>query len=165
MIGGSTVGGVIAGFICDALGPEWVFFIPTIFGGGVWIFMLFFMEETNYNREATGMVQNVVDSELVQDTLVASTLPTSKKEHVEQAVTPTVVGSVEYKPKTFFQKLSLVSNQKRGNFWFIAWNQVRFATWPVVLFSGFMYGLNLVWTVVFGFTSSTILSAPPYNFS
>ncbi len=127
--------------------------------------MLFFMEETNYNREATGMVQNVVDNELMQDASAAATFPTSKKEHVEQAVTPTVVGSVEYKPKTFFQKLSLVSNQKRGNFWFIAWNQVRFATWPVVLFSGFMYGLNLVWTVVFGFTSSTILSAAPYNFS
>lgn len=47
---------VINGFINDSLGFHYVFYIPATILGGVWIFLLFFMEETNYDHSTVGVV-------------------------------------------------------------------------------------------------------------
>ncbi|KAK8030276.1 MFS transporter [Apiospora arundinis] len=41
---------VISGFINDGMGFKWVFYFPAIFCGATWVFLFFFMEETNYDR-------------------------------------------------------------------------------------------------------------------
>ena len=166
LIGGSTVGPIIAGFINDALGYQWVFFIPTIFCGAVFVFLFLFMEETNYSRKTNALVQDVSSSESFT---VESQETLDTKDVTQQNVAAdSSQGSAtphQYKAKIFWQKMSLFDRPRTNNLWTITKNQVRFVTWPVVLFSGFMYGLNLVWTVVIGYTTSTILSAAPYNFS
>ena len=40
-----------------------------------------------------------------------------------------------------------------------------FLTFPVIVYSGFSYGSNLIWFNVLNGTASLILSEPPYNFS
>ncbi|RMZ88366.1 hypothetical protein DV736_g4411, partial [Chaetothyriales sp. CBS 134916] len=40
-----------------------------------------------------------------------------------------------------------------------------FLTFPVIAYSGFSYGSNLVWFNVLNGTASLILSSPPYNFA
>lgn len=173
LIGGSSIGPIIAGFISDGIGFQWVFFIPTIFCGVVCVIMFFFMEETNYTRKTSEFVQDAEIHRAAQEHNVSVPSGISDQDDTKQtsegtsaAPVASAVESVEYRRKTFFQKMALFDTHSRSNnFWTLFQNQVRFCTWPVVLASGFWYGLNLVWTVVFGFTSSTILSAPPYNFS
>ncbi|RFU81385.1 serine threonine kinase 16 [Trichoderma arundinaceum] len=52
---------VISGFIAERQGWQWVFYWPTIFLVAVFVFLFFFMEETNYNRKPT-MANQQTDS-------------------------------------------------------------------------------------------------------
>jgi hypothetical protein len=47
----------------------------------------------------------------------------------------------------------------------MAWRPLVLLRFPPVLWSGFAYGASLVWYNVLNATASSLLSAPPYNFS
>jgi MFS family permease len=46
---------IICGFIAERQGWQWVFYWPAIFNAFTFIFLFFFMEETNYQRQSTGV--------------------------------------------------------------------------------------------------------------
>ena len=50
---------VICGFINDYQGWRWVFYWPTIFLAFAFVFLFFFMEETNYDRKTVGVIEAV----------------------------------------------------------------------------------------------------------
>lgn len=54
---------VICGFINDGAGYRWVFYVPAIFLGAAFLFLFFFMEETNYDGRAPDGVQHYHDQE------------------------------------------------------------------------------------------------------
>ncbi|EMR61370.1 putative mfs transporter protein [Eutypa lata UCREL1] len=56
---------IICGFINDAMGYKWVFYFPAIFCAVTWVFLFFFMEETNYDRATVGVVTTLAGSERV----------------------------------------------------------------------------------------------------
>lgn len=161
LIGGSTVGPIIAGFINDSLGYKWVFFIPAILCGVAFVFMLFFMEETNYARKTAEVGAQISSS--------GDIINTDEKSVQQLSATPTEPdaseSSMRPSTKSFWRKMALFGTPTTNHMWTMFQNQIRFATFPVVLFSGFEYGLALVWAVVLGTTTSEILSAAPYNFS
>ena len=49
---------IICGFINDGQGYKWVFYWPAIFCACSFVFLFFFMEETNYDRHSIGVVED-----------------------------------------------------------------------------------------------------------
>lgn len=163
--GASCLGPIIAGFINDNCGYEWVFYVPTILGAFVTVVIFFFMEETNYVRKTT-VVQGV---EVPGVALGTESLSNAEEKNVGQPSTAAADDAVETPPmavstKTYRQKLALFDISKHNNLGTFFANQLRFCTYPIVLFCGFEYGMALFCVVVLGVTSSEILSAPPYYF-
>ncbi|KAL7623726.1 hypothetical protein AAE478_005279 [Parahypoxylon ruwenzoriense] len=157
---------IICGFINDGVGYRWVFFIPAIFCAATWVFLFFFMEETNYDRRTVGIVAANSDS------LVAPT-PDSEKEKGASASADPADGierprSPEDRPsaatKTFWQKMAILDKPRPFMMHYRAWQSLKLLSWPVVFYSGFSYGTYLVYFNILNATSSIILGSPPYNF-
>lgn len=132
------------------------------------VFCFFFMEETNYDRAPIEMVTTPVDTP-------GTTTPTGKlstspdPEKADAIPTPAsssdhVPGVVEYKPKTYLQKLSLVDKPRPLNLFRMMIRPLLFFSLPSVVYAGFSYGSNLIWFNVLNGTASLILGGAPYNF-
>lgn len=176
---------VICGFINDGQGYKWVFFYPAMFCGAAFIFLFFFMEETNYDRKTVGLTEKEEDASPVGTPPVEGEekkQPTA--EDLQRATTDVEVGRT-YKSKTYLQKLKLWDSQtsRPQRIPYRAMLSLRFLSWPVIFYAGFSYGSYLIWfnvslpsqpiknssllTVrkVLNGTASLILGGAPYNFS
>lgn len=136
------------------------------------------MEETNYHRAPLLAIEP--DDELAEDhgsestdadLEPSTTEPKTKTPAVRRDDGPdTQPGSVHltYEKKTFVQKLALLRKedlQKKNQMKGLILRPLIFLTFPVIVFSGFMYGAIACYFNVLNGTASLILSAPPYNFS
>ncbi|KAK4496965.1 hypothetical protein PRZ48_011414 [Zasmidium cellare] len=155
---------VICGFINDGQGYKWVFYYPAIFAGAAFLFLLFFMEETNYDRKTIGLAVEHSDAE---------SSPIEEGEEKKTPPTPTETTNLEPNhpstthPKTFTQKLRLWDPQttRPQRMPYRALLSLCLLSWPVIFYAGFSYGSYLIWFNVLNATASLILSAEPYNFS
>ncbi|KAK8017864.1 MFS transporter [Apiospora rasikravindrae] len=140
---------LICGFINDGMGYKWVFYFPAIFCGAAWVFMLFFMEETNYDRRSVG----VVTSALLEEPKSCISIPQ----------VATRIG----KPtkKSNLEKLALFDKPRPFMMHYRAWQSLKLLSWPVVFYSGFSYGTYLIYFNILNATTSIILGGPPYSFS
>ncbi|KAI2465777.1 putative MFS transporter [Annulohypoxylon bovei var. microspora] len=148
---------IICGFINDGIGYRWVFYIQAVFCAATWVFLLFFMEETNYDRRTVGIVAEASpDEEKGKETSKDSSNAVSR------------VASPEGRPstatKTFWQKMSVADKPRPFMMHYRAWQSLKLLSWPVVFYSGFSYGTYLIYFNILNATSSIILGAPPYNF-
>jgi hypothetical protein len=148
---------VICGFIAEYQGWQWVFYWPAIFLAFVFIFLLLFMEETNYNRGAIGVVLASDTANSVGEEKAGISNP-SLAEIGEGANT------VYHKEKAFIQKLSLWQPTPGQSMIARAVRSLRYLGWPVIFYAGFSYGSYLIWFNVLNATASIILSGPPYYF-
>jgi hypothetical protein len=90
---------VLCGFIAEGQGWQWVFYWPAIWLAAVFIFLFFFMEETNYSRKTTGIVADL-------DTPPSE--PAQESDSEKQPKTVLSSPTTEYAPpKTFVQKLAI----------------------------------------------------------
>ena len=156
---------IICGFINEYQGWRGVFYYPSIFCGGAFVFLFFFMEETNYDRETVGTVEKSTAPG------VGSPPQTEDLEKKSKAVGRPETGSLEtgavrsHSTKSFWQKLSVKDKPRpqRMPYRFIL--SFRLLTWPVVFYAGFSYGSYLIWFNVLNATASIILGGAPYHFS
>jgi MFS family permease len=158
---------IIAGFIADGQGWQWVLYWCAIFNGIGFVFLFFFMEETNYSRSIILEHENEPD---------ATVTPASESEHgdekkisTEADVEPELVLSVPYgKQKTYFDKVKLFRTydiKKPNHLLSMMKRPLVFLSFPVIFYAGFSYGSNLVWFNVLNGTASLVLAGPPYNFA
>lgn len=176
---------VITGFINDGIGYKWCFFIQAIFCGIVSVYLFFFLEETNYDRDSVGVVQGTEtppalagsaaaaddDTEAVKVTMTTGEETT--KSTTEKTVAPSVPGepvagtgeTTTYQRKTYRQKLALWDKPRPFMMHWRAWEILKFLSWPVVLYAGFSYGSYLIWFNILNATASIILGGAPYHFS
>ncbi|KAK5230660.1 hypothetical protein LTR47_007514 [Exophiala xenobiotica] len=155
---------VICGFIAEYQGWRWPFYWAAIFLAVIFVFLFFFMEETNYNRATSGVVSGTnspppelrmrADAEKTPG-LAGTNLTQSSAED----------GEVVSAPKTFTQKLSLWNPTPGKSMWKRAVRSLKYLGWPVIFYAGFSYGSYLIWFNVLNATASIILGGPPYNFS
>lgn len=145
---------IICGFINDGMGYKWVFYFPAIFIAATWIFLFFFMEETNYDREAK---RAAVDGELSPSAIRLAGINNDQvaEQHRDSGKTE----------KSFWKKLSVVDKPRPFQMHRRAWQSLRLLSWPVVFYSGFSYGTYLIFFNVLNATSSIILGGSPYNFA
>lgn len=178
LVGGSCVGPIISGFVNDALGYRWVFYIPVIFDAFALVFLFFFFEETSYTRMRTVDGQPAAEAATLATTATVvvadgiddkhqppATHDASSVEAAVATVAPSQSRTIRASTKTFWQRMALMDRPRENHVVAMFNNQLRFCTYPVVLFSGFEYGIALVWAVVTASTGSEILGAAPYNFS
>lgn len=173
LYGSNYLAPLVAGFINENSantpvgGWRWVIFWATIFCSLSFVFLFFFMEETNYERvlEPTADGKDLVvlasrtsiSKEKNTVTIDAQSAEDSGSDHIDARYGPA---------KTFYQKLSLTSGVKSK---FLLWEFFKtpfyMFRFPVVLWSGFLYGSSLFWYMVLNGTEALVLMAPPYNFS
>ncbi|KAK8067336.1 MFS transporter [Apiospora hydei] len=139
---------LICGFINDGMGYKWVFYFPAIFCGVAWVFMFFFMEETNYDRRSIGVLANP---------------PVEPKSRISTPMVAARIG--EYPKKGYVDKLSLIDKPRPFMMHYRAWQSIKLLSWPVVFYSGFSYGTYVVYFNILNATTSIILGGPPYSFS
>ena len=70
-----------------------------------------------------------------------------------------------FKKKKYIQKLSMFPTRQPLRFWSMVPRPLVLLSFPVIAWAGFNYGSALVWFNVLNGTTSSILSAPPYNFN
>lgn len=131
------------------------------------------MEETNYHRKPT--IHQSVSSSGVESQTGADDIPTEKSEKTA-TVTGHSIEKVEtgdapqevYHRKTYADKLKLFEKdafRKENKIGGMMLRPLIFLTFPVIFYSGFSYGSNLVWFNVLNATASLIYSGKPYNFA
>lgn len=192
LFGSNYVAPLVAGFInqnsrnLGVGGWRWVIFWSVIFCFMSSVVLFFLMEETNYERklrvkrDADGNTLAVITSagagEDEKGSPVVVTVTTKydsdeameTNEHLDnQGVTVDADEDFNYPPlKTFRQTLSLTSGVRSK---FLLWEYVKtpflMLQFPIVLWSGFLYGSALIWYTVLNATEATVLGAAPYNFS
>ena len=166
---------IIAGFITDSQGWEWVLYWCAIFCGMGFVFLFFFMEETNYSRSVIVGHENESQTHTGTATPTHSDdekkTPSSPKIHEDEQATSEVDEAgqpTNLKTKSYLDKIKPVRKydlQKPNRLTGMMLRPLIFLTFPVIFYAGFAYGSNLVWFNVLNATSSLILSKPPYNFT
>ncbi|TKA47271.1 hypothetical protein B0A54_02749 [Friedmanniomyces endolithicus] len=140
LAGSNFVAPVFAGFIADGQGWKWVLYWCAIFCAIGFVFLFFFMEETNYNRAPiVGLASEPQASSLPASVAGDDEKRTPASADVE-AVEPLSENTV--RPKTYLDKLKLWQeadirkpNQLGG---FIT-RPLKFLTFPVIAYAGFSY--------------------------
>lgn len=134
------------------------------------LFLLFCMEETTYSRKTMTVPDS--DAEKQSSSLAAQT-GNHNTNNNDDPDTKTVDADTDppkipHPKQPYRQKLKLFDrqlldrpNRLRG----MILRPLIFLTFPVIFYSGFSYGSNLVWFNVLNGTASLILSAKPYAFS
>ncbi|KAK3647789.1 hypothetical protein LTR56_000686 [Elasticomyces elasticus] len=164
LAGSNFLAPVFAGFIADGQGWKWVLYWCAIFCAMGFVFLFFFMEETNYSR---GTI-------LGHESTPASSSPLSVTPDNEKNVpaSPDVevadsLPETTFKKKTYLDKLKLwqaADLRKPNHLVGMVTRPLIFLTFPVIAYAGFSYGSNLVWFNVLNGTASLILGGAPYNF-
>ncbi|KIX02991.1 uncharacterized protein Z518_06541 [Rhinocladiella mackenziei CBS 650.93] len=167
---------VISGFINDGQGWEWVLYWCAIFNGAGFVILFFFMEETNFHRKP--QLATEPDDDIQADPATMETEPHKLRENSDPEKTISVrdapavdvdQGELKaYSKKSFWQKMALFRKEdlrKKNQLKGMILRPLIFLTFPIIFFSGFMYGAIVCYFNVLNGTSSLILSSPPYNFS
>ncbi|KAH0496074.1 hypothetical protein TgHK011_003456 [Trichoderma gracile] len=160
---------VICGFINDGMGYRWPFYFMAIFGGVCFVFLFFFLEETNYDRTLVGTIQaaDARESTSAKTVSSSSTRAAVGNESHGAAALPADDSSsamLQGERKSYRQKLSLFDKPRPFQMHTRAWQILRLIAWPVVFYSGFSYGTYLIWFNILNATSSIVLGGAPYNF-
>jgi MFS family permease len=156
---------VVCGFVADGQGWQWVFYYPAIFLAVLFVFLFFFMEETNYVRAAA---QPLPGTTTISATIqVSDTKMGSGEKHQANELSPSETESGQVTigtSKTLIQKLALWGNYPGENMLQRSIRSLRYLGWPVIFYAGFSYGSYLIWFNVLNATASIILGGPGYNF-
>lgn len=159
---------IIAGFIADAQGWEWVLYWCAIFCAIGFVFCFFFMEETNYYRgeHSIASPMGAQTPKIANDSGLVT--PDEKHPVIEPATTEEGTGTIMYKRKTYMDKIKPFAagtfsrpNRLAG----MVMRPLIFLSFPVIFYAGFCYGSNLVWFNVLNATASLILGGAPYDFA
>ena len=155
---------IICGFINEGQGYKWVFFYPAIFTGAAFVFLFFFMEETNYDRDTFGLVKG--DSSDIAQSNGKGNMNNAQNPNASANLSPTEVTELPQTVscKSYRQKLRLWDKPRPQRMLYRMLLSLRLVSWPVIFYAGFSYGSYLIWFNVLNATASVILSGEPYNF-
>lgn len=130
------------------------------------VFCLFFMEETNYDRSPIQAIHAVGPETPMENDITPNGLDPEKTVPVSNISTNTgSTDPVVYTPKTYLQKLKLFDKKRPFNLIRMMTRPLIFLSFPVIAYAGFTYGCNLIWFNTLNATASLILGGAPYNFA
>jgi MFS family permease len=168
MLGGSSFfASVIAGFIGQSQGWQWVLYWCAIFNAVAFVILFFCFEETMYYRGAANVENLTAQEENVKTDGFTTPLGDEEKIGGPVATVSSSNSPVQYRKKTYLQKLALwtIIPEKPNELLAHVYRPLLLLRFPVIFWSGFQYGSNLMWFNVLNATAALILASPPYNFS
>ncbi|KIW36473.1 uncharacterized protein PV06_11288 [Exophiala oligosperma] len=172
---GTDLGTICGGFIASSPIPyinwRWIGYVMCIFFGVLFLLFLFTFEETRYTRPsshvisaATAPALRSTDQSLGQNNNsekdLAEPLPSQPLDLSETFAVPP--------KKTYLQKLALwqlESPEYRRSTLTEMKEILTLFTFPVVIWAGLIYGINLGWYVVILSMLPQVLGVAPYDFS
>lgn len=155
VLGGNELGPMFSGFIVQALGMDWAFWIVAMFIGANLVCMFFFMPETKF----TGTRPSVLPP-----SRSLSEGSTTEKEQVpgedeEELSSPAP-------KKTWMEELQFWNRGDPDvNLFHVFLRPFVLLAYPTVVWSCFIYGLALSWNVILGAVVAQLFSPPPYGFN
>ncbi|OCF54589.1 hypothetical protein L486_07721 [Kwoniella mangroviensis CBS 10435] len=171
LFGSNFLAPIWAGFVNDALGYKWVFYISAIQCAVGTVIMFFLMEETNYNRGTSELVEEH-DGSAQTDTERPALYRDKQSNEKDlpsvqiRQTSPESRSSLTGTPYSYVRRLRMFDqiycSTKMG--WTMIWRPIVLLRFPVILWSGFLYGSALVWYNVLNATAS-ILFTDLYDFS
>lgn len=159
------ISGIVAGFISDRYGWQWIQFIASIIASGCLIILFFCLEETMYYRDP----KLELDGEDIPERIASHGSSSGKNNTGVQIenVASTDSSLTRLQAKTYAQKLKMWGsrNPKQPTlFWQSMWIPFYLLRYPSIVFAGFTVGAVLSWFNVVNATIASVLSSPPYNF-
>lgn len=144
---------VWAGYANDNLGWEWVFWISAIIAAALVVLLFFLMEETNYNRGTSELTEKHDHAAvaIAHANDAEATAEGDKEKELEVGITVTLANADERRLDgtewSYMKKLALYRERYASNKTMLAmaWRPLLFFKYPVVLWSGLLYGSSLVW--------------------
>ncbi|KZF24899.1 MFS transporter [Xylona heveae TC161] len=173
LAGSNFLAPVLSGFINEGQGWKWVLYWCAIFNAIGFVYLFFFMEETNFVRTTLTTTEPPSDCRLNTPPSEEVPAPETEKEKAVEPRNHTVEPAVEegisysFKKKTYLNKLALFQQsdlRKENSLLSMMTRPLIFMTFPVIFYAGFSYGSNLIWFNVLNGTASLILGSKPYSF-
>lgn len=173
LMGVSFAAPLVAGFISNGQGWQWVMWWCAILAAVCFVVLFFLMEETSYDRRTQDDVEEEVFAEQqptelheYNDDGDEDDSEAKKDGSVHVRSNSTESTEPMHRRTTYLQKISLTRGFKPKfllhHYMFMPFYMAQF---PVVLWSGFLYGSSLVWFNVLNGTEAMVLASEPYNFS
>ncbi|OJI96746.1 hypothetical protein ASPVEDRAFT_36137 [Aspergillus versicolor CBS 583.65] len=194
LFGSTFIAPLVAGWFNDAYGWRWTMQFGAIFAAFCFVVLFLFLEETIYFRDSvegenTSNLKPSGASDDEERRSPSSPTPVLKN-HQSWEEDITASGTIsqvppppnpepipditpENSPKGFlhlaksFKFFTALANRPSNMdmIRMIYYPVIFIFQFPTVLWSGFLYGINLAWYNVLNGTTSPVLSAPPYNWS
>ncbi|KAJ3538869.1 hypothetical protein NM208_g5719 [Fusarium decemcellulare] len=159
---------LIMGFINDGQGYKWVFYWCAIFCAVLLVIIFFFMEETKFDR-AKYMTSAHIEGQALPSTTHTESGPCSKneaddkqdgdEEHARATTTLSRSRLARLKP---IERKNLRGENRLVK---LISRPILLLAFPIIVYSGFIYGCNIVWLSVLNATESMVLSNRPYSMS
>jgi MFS family permease len=149
VLGGNELGPMFSGFIVQALGMNWAFWIVAIFIAANLVCMFFFMPETKFTGPRP-------------DPFIAN----RAAENTDQKEQVLIDESSAITKRTFVEELKFWNNgDPNVNLIHVFLRPFVLLAYPTVVWSCFIYGMALSWNVILGASVAQIFSPPPYGFN
>jgi MFS family permease len=167
--GSSTMAPVFAGLISERQTWKWVPYLASILCAFSFLMCLFLMEETNYDRaydveteDRNGLTTSVsgpcsaFESRVGVSEVHGYTRSGSGGNVLSHPSRQGFLDRLHIFRKSDFRKKNRVARR--------AWAPIILFRFPIVVYTGFMYGSYLVWTNLLNGTVAYVLGQSPYNF-
>ncbi|KAJ5444328.1 uncharacterized protein N7458_008200 [Penicillium daleae] len=164
---GAFLGPVASGYIVDSQGWRWIWWWCVIFFAITLICVIFLFEESKFVPVLNG--QSLVSTtpaqaiDISEDSKAKSTI--DHETTTEQTPASRVGTNLEIKPKTYFERMALVTPTNESllpHFWQPI--ETLF-TFPAVTYAAITYGSTLAWFAMMTSLQATYMLMPPYNFN
>lgn len=164
---GAFLGPVASGYIVESQGWRWMWWWCVIFFGITLVCVIFLFEESKFVPVLDG--QNVISAP--QDSKTATTedgkesnAVNDMKRAVSDPGTAQVTTNSEIKPKTYWQRMALITKTDES-LWPHFYNPiVTLFTYPAVTYAAITYGSTLAWFAIMTSLQASYMLLPPYNF-
>ncbi|RSL91632.1 hypothetical protein CEP52_014204 [Fusarium oligoseptatum] len=155
---------LIMGFINDGQGYKWVFYWCAIFCAILLVIIFFFMEETKFDRAKYMTSQHIEGQPLPSTNQVQPDLDSKDDTDGKQD------GDREpqFRKKSRLARIKPIERENlcgKNQLVKLIIRPILLLLFPIISYSGFIYGCNIVWLSVLNATESMVLSNRPYNMS
>ncbi|KAJ5758095.1 uncharacterized protein N7511_006789 [Penicillium nucicola] len=161
---GAFLGPVASGYIVVAQGWRWMWWWCVIFFGVTLVCVVFLFEESKYipvldSVDVVPAVPSVADS---------SKNPKNDDLDITKNVGETIASRVptntQIMPKTYFQRMALVTTTDEPIWPHFYQPIVALFTFPAVTYAAITYGSTLSWFAIMTSLQASYMILPPYNF-
>ncbi|KAF2502935.1 MFS general substrate transporter [Lophium mytilinum] len=163
--GGNTIGPLICGFVVQSLGWRWHKWMAVIFTGINFLFVLFFVPETRYDRTSEPSLSANSSSQSISsasEEAIDTEKATEPRTKEYPGSPPSGLSPVP--KKTFTQEISLWSGVPSDtNILKMFLRPFPMIAYPAVIFAFLGYAVSLAWVVSVNILNPFVLEAPPYN--